>query len=89
MFYGYDISVQFKGMKFSKIEFKSVAQAQTAIFQQAFICTDMFMYMSKWELNTDVNNATHTATYIPGSLIIHNTTLHSQLTAWSFTIPPI
>jgi len=39
--------------------------------------------MSKWKLSTDVNNVTHTATYILGSLIIHNTTLHSYLTAWS------
>jgi len=33
--------------------------------------------MSKWKLITDFNNVTHTATYIPGSLVIHNIILHS------------
>lgn len=89
MFNSYAISAHFKRMKFSKSEFKSVAQATTAVFQQAFIYTNMCMFMYKWKISTDVNTITHTATYIPGSLDIHYIILNSYLTAWSFTTPQI
>jgi len=45
--------------------------------------------MSTWKLSTDANNITHTATYIPGSIVIHSIISHSYFSAWSFTTPPI